>query len=661
MGRVIYSVLFQNQAQKARTKCENQGENTMSENFYKEAGKTLDGLVMICNGVFPTINEKLVANPAPRDPRDMIDVIRAYSVFATALNLLVGYSSSWNYTRKKLSLLAALPARAKKPEKQDQNLEAKLVDSMQECISQFRVLISALTDLSKKYDNLRERSSSASAENVKTFYDLSVFLTNEVDSLEKTTLPELKRKSPAKKEKEEKEEKEEEKEEEPKVKKGGGEKLVSLRKVMQDKLSQIYQSSDENTERADARGGDGSFQRGYKVTVGGFDARAKEKVKNVYVGGVEEVQKLKEKILKIQNLRTDLGELRTTSGNADEYYEEVFLVKLREILAVQEGEIKELLRVSCLGPAEHLSQMTQNHDPMKNLVEQIEAAKEEAARLSAYCAKRGAKKIPTLQLGEGDPLDKVEKILNHVKELLKKIDEEDTRVVKNGINKEFDEYESVKSATQLEAAKDALIQNLELLVDREFLPRSRHNSKAEIAKLLQELFEMVKQRTGSAERTEKKIVHVKPCVSEKDLLAMPALSQMEKILDILDYSLTLEGGVLPTFQEKEETFDHLSNTLRRLFVKINEMIAPENKTTCVGRGTLLAQTLIRSVMLPVLNKKRKLHVERLDEECLSIKSRMFAIFGLENLVEAEKKNDKWYCKEGLCPEILKALIEDCVL
>src|SRR5271165_4820485 len=104
--------------------------------IYRTTSKKINGLVLICNETLATINNKIQSYSNP-------EVIRVYTVYNTALNLLILYSSKWTYNRKKMALL----------KKMNNKIKNKLSELYPEIITQFRVIINCLIDLSKKYDN----------------------------------------------------------------------------------------------------------------------------------------------------------------------------------------------------------------------------------------------------------------------------------------------------------------------------------------------------------------------------------------------------------------------------------------------------------------------------------------------------------------------------
>src|SRR5271165_573887 len=159
--------------------------------IYRTTSKKINGLVLICNETLATINNKIQSYSNP-------EVIRVYTVYNTALNLLILYSSKWTYNRKKMALL----------KKMNNKIKNKLSELYPEIITQFRVIINCLIDLSKKYDNPHLKSNLYKTEYSK-------------EEKPKEEEKEEEEKEEDEKEEEEKEEKAKEEEKEEKAKAGG--------------------------------------------------------------------------------------------------------------------------------------------------------------------------------------------------------------------------------------------------------------------------------------------------------------------------------------------------------------------------------------------------------------------------------------------------------
>jgi hypothetical protein len=114
--------------------------------------KTVEELVLICNATFVAVNEKLLSGPLDRE------IVRQYSVFATALNLLVTYSAALNFSPSQIKTI--LP----------------------DIITQFNVLVQALKDLSQSSPK-KEEISTSKAQGIKSLYDVAMFIQDAVEKI----------------------------------------------------------------------------------------------------------------------------------------------------------------------------------------------------------------------------------------------------------------------------------------------------------------------------------------------------------------------------------------------------------------------------------------------------------------------------------------------
>jgi hypothetical protein len=592
--------------------------------IYKNTGKDIEELVLICNATLPTIGERILTG----EETNIKSAFRIYSVYSSSLNLLIGYSSSWNYQRKKLGLLIKNKKKSDKAEKYVQDAKRKFVDLLKESVDQFEVLCGALGELSKIFDNIRDKITTG--DNIKTFEDISLFLKEEIKDLRNRSFPNI----------------------EFEVKTGGNEKSISWRNQIQNTLNNM---TSQNVP--------------YKVLIGGSEG-------GKYIGGVEAMQIIKQKTVKLHNLNNDIED---GSSNDSKYYEDIFIPTIQNILGVQQltnekNILDILLKKVCQSSKDQLQFAIEEYDPQKNLREQITfIIKEALPKLLEYYTKKNGNTSFEIELTDSQyhircvGLNIDDNISDDnwsenglilfkiIKKIIQGIDEEDNRIVEDVIGKEFLQYD--KSDQDISDLLSDLEKNFQILTDDGIFPTERHKIKKEYKQLcigLDDLFE-----THINDVYNPNLPRVNPCVDATDIQKLEMSKKIRKILDLVTYYLHLENLLIPSYQKLESYFDSIANLLGQIVVVIIEMIDVKNRKTCILRTSLLITTLIRCNMLPVLMEKRNIGDNfNIIKKCQKMGDILLKKFPLEKSDET----DKWYCVEqGLCLDMIKKITISYVL
>jgi hypothetical protein len=558
---------------------------------YKKLGKTIEGLVLICNSTFPTINSKILETTD--SAANFKDTIKIYSVYASSLNLLVSYSSGWNYVCKKLGLLIKTNKKSEKAKAYIENSNKKLSELFGNIVTQFRTISNTLEELSKRFDDTHVRRESDGE--IRNFGDIAKFLSGEIDEIDKTKLPKLNAGILE-------------------TKTGGNEKVISRRNKTQQTLSLASTSAME----------------GYKVIVGGEDDKKK------YICGTEEMQIIKQKIIKLQNLKQDLQEDNVTES----YYNDVFLPTLASILDEHEDDkvLTNLLQTACQSPQEYLQNMIIKNDPQKNLNEQLRYISQHSIpAIIKYCSDRG-QIAPALPAGSS-----YQEIFRFLQTLTNLINEQDVNIIEKSINQEFENYEEI--GKDLEPKLTELEENYQMLSDQDFEPLYRQSIKRRYTELFQNIEDMLEAPISDLYSIHR-VYQIKPCVRLSDLQNLSIVERMSRICEIMEYIIDVMSAVLPNYQKIESYYNTLTNLLSKSVEIINDMIAPTNKKTCVRRVGLLASSIVRAFMLPILAEKR--HVSIDNRICENIAVQLITRANL-----GELKTDKIYReKKGLHPELI---------
>jgi hypothetical protein len=573
----------------------------------KTLGKTIEELVLICNATFAAINAKIL-NGNTLDK----EIFRQYSVYASALNLLVGYSSSWNYTRKKLKMVSR--SKSEKALKYAEEALDRLKEEFSRILAQFNIAANALEDLSKKIDFTRGPDTQESLHKVATF------LEEETKKLEAETLPS--RDAITKEPKEPRE-----------SKTGSGEKI-----------HEWY----ETTRNIIGGAIDAIAEKGYKVVVG----RGEERVK--YIGGLETAQTLKHNLIKIQNLKRDLSE---DLADPESYYHSTFLPTLAKILSSPKEEenalLGEILARACSSPKEQLkllnTQSTQGylHTSLRQYAKFL-------AQLQQYIQSRRGERsdshqFETLDQPQTDGSVLARQALSETIALLDRIDEVDRLTIENILRQEFQQYESKPLPSDF---LSETIANFQQLSDPEFDPLYRHRCKCEYRALVQDIQNTLETPLDQLQQV--RIPHVSPCLSVKELGALPLPARMSKLVELLEYYLHLQTMVLPHHQKIERYYNTLANQFRKLSDVVSAMIAPENRRSCIRRAGLLISSLVRGKMLPTLAASGRIS---LPEESSTQTTELFRLYPL---AESKWEETNWYSSKGLNRQVLQILINSYV-
>lgn len=567
--------------------------------FSKSLGKRVSAITIICNEIFITLDEHIMSLTT-RSSRDasacstILDILKSYSVFASALNLMISYSVSWNYNRKKLILLTP-----------NEKTTGKILQLYTEYIAQAKILKNALAELSKKLDK-NEAPSEKSAGKITSFRTATIFLSDEIDGLEsvqndlKLKLDALLKLKPEKS---------------AKSKTGSGEQAISLRQAMQRRMKELKLS---------IAGGDDD-PIGYKIKIGGYTAQ-----KQTFLGGVEASYQLKERILKLENLRKDI------SGDHD-FYNDVFLVKVGEIIAPLTrgslGPLDALLEIACTAPNNLFAQLCATHITyVKDIHKSIDDIN---SILEKYIANRNLDfKAQPAGLSPA---------LSTLRDLITQIDVSDRVIANKYINDEFRKLNEITTQKNL----DEYIAQLKIDINRisaeDFAPLTRHIDKQKIRELmdalLSENFPATEQIDLSA------IKYVPPCITREDLEKLPIDAREKKIIEIIDYIISIESALLPKIDEIELQYANFNNKINDVIKEITQMIDPANKLTCVKRPILLICTIMRCEILHTVAKRRNFTLD--PHMCSEILANIHAKYNL--------KYTKLYCKNGLCEDALNEL------
>jgi hypothetical protein len=567
----------------------------------------LSTLVLVSTEAFSALNERILTK---LDPKDLLTTIRLYSVYATSLNSLITFATKWSYKQKCATLLVPLAQKTEAPQAPQAPQAQKTTESDREllikCLNQLHILSTTLIEFSKYFD----RGADNNKETIKTFYDIGKFIKSETEAL-KTMTDTHSLVAAAQ----------------------NGDILITNKKAMQQLLKV---------------GGRESPPKNHKVIIGGFDA---DNEGQVYIGGVEELYIVKEKLLKLQNLKTDLAHL--SASDAEKYYTEVFSTILDKMLPYTDDMLQSVIDLACVAPADRIGSIGV---PDKLLNEQIKQVDSIMTELFAYIHKRNNEVVvPTLQPLLFSANDNLVIVCENLTTMFNIIDEEDHISLKKIIDDEFESYNNIKTVSSLQAALTTLLKNLDLLTSEGFNPHQRHNDKADIRTRIAALTKTAIELSKSPQITVQQ-PYVAPCIKKTDLENLDKLSQMNKLLELVNFILSNEIAIMPNYQNRETALNNCANDLREILVRVKKLFAADNKTTCIKRSGLLARTLISATLYPIIASKRALNVPTLIDDCVAVKSRLMssAVMPALDLV----KDKKWYCKDGLCADVLAALLQD---
>jgi hypothetical protein len=552
----------------------------MDVKFYKNIGEKLSGLTLVCNQIWPLLNEKLTQITEPDSVFPTL--LRSYSAYASALNLMVRHELVWKYSRRNLALLLS-SSRTMSDERRKafEKLTSGLENTISDSVTQLGVMRSALGEFAKKYDRVKPDKSDRpdkSSTKVKSFGDVAAFLDRETVALAKLV---------------------------PDVKK--------------------HNSRAAPTGSADAttntkRGGDSERLMGirqkmaaldvmpHKVVLGGMSGGQKQ---FKYSGGAEEAGRLKQELVGLSNLRRDLENFGP--GDSDQalqrlYHDEVFWPQISRHFHAKNAD--ELLAAACLSPTDRLKQMTDARPPEVHLVEQIRLCLDGPLReIANYVGKRSAKigladsaEPPKLPLNEvvpgGNPLEDLTKILAVFDEIARAINEEDAAIIGKHIDEDFDEINGAQSKKIDPELLKSLKSGADLLLSPDLNVLSRHQFKSDLRAAIDEIREHIVNKPSLAVH----VLHVSPCAKSRDLAALPVHERMSRLLDLAEYITSIEAAVLPAYQRIEVYYDNLAALLRGYFIKFGKMIAPGNRETCVGRASSLIRSLVKCKIYPRLDQ-----------------------------------------------------------
>ena len=476
----------------------------------------LNELVIICNSTFAVLNDKLINAPNQ-------DSIRNYSVYATSLNLLVFHAVKWTYDKKHPT------------------------EDMRKCIDHLHILANTLMELSKQYDNLKQRTDNK----VQTLYDISTFLAHQTDILEKKITED----------------------------KEGGADDIAVSKI---------------------------FYNTHDVKMGGC----------IEMGGAQSTLALKQKILKLNNLKRDLRNGRVNQ----EYYDNVFIPTVDKIYGSAEPAI--IIDEVSKKPSVKLADMVREDkltERMNNVVVALTKPDESPyKRLLRYYAMRlGLTEEPFVP-----EITTYRELFSLVRKLLGKIDKIDAKTIKKAVEKEF-----------ASPSKKLSTDDMELLMSSDFSVTARHEAKQEIRNIIEKIEDVLETNIDEID-----IPHIKPCIDVNKIQSMNPKEKMEKTCELINYDLKSKTIILPHYHKLEHYYDSLINLMNELFNSILAMIAPDNKLTCIRRAVLLIVTIVRARIL-----NEELWLNRLLEK-----------YHIDLA-------DNWYTtKKGLKPEVLRTLIQEFV-
>jgi len=572
---------------------------------YKKIGKDIEEITSICIAALKVISDSILGT----EKIDMKAAFRIYSSYSTSLNLLTGYSSSWNYKRKKTALLAK-HKKSDKTEEYFKKAKDNFSKLLHESATHLEILHNSLDELSKMLGGSVENE----------IENLAAFLKEEAKKLEGIALPNI---TSGKKV-------------------GAGEEISSWREQIQNTLKNMHQNYDS-----------------YEVIIGGDSG---------YIGGVEATQDIKRKVVKLHNIKKDIED---GTYKTQDYYEDIFLPTV-ESITVTNGTEKEILEAlinkTCQSSREQLNTMIKTHDPKKRLQEQLDyITSKELPKLFEYYISRKKDKdsnksdfkvdtmsisCPALQINEALSLDdpiRSSKIIFHViKKIVKGIDTEDSRIVEDVIAGEFAQYNKSKHKGRFDDLLSELEENFHILTDNSVQPTKRHEFKKNYKQLMSNLEDLFEAQTENNPNIPK----VNPCVKVSELLALNVPDRVIKVQELAAYYISLESALVPFHQKIESHSDSIANLLGQIVSEILRMADVKNKYTCILRTSLLITSLIRCHILPILSKD--VHVS---EICEKVKATL-----LENYPASIDTTDKWYRpNKGLSQKILKNIMTSYVL
>jgi len=553
---------------------------------YKTIGKNIEELLLICNSVLPELNEKILSN----DSLNMKDIFRLYSTYLTSLNLLVGYSTSWNYSRKKTKFVIG-----RKSEKSAEYLEKvnkKFSTILVSVLEQFRVVQNTLEEFSKLLDHIKEK---ISKDDIKTLKDISVFLEDEIKDLDNVKLPKITTN-----------------------KTGGNEEIEKI-------LKQIPRNT-------------------YKVAIGGSDP-----IK--YIGGAEVAYSVGQKLIQLHNIQSDL---KNEKYRNETYYKNVFLPTMQKITSSVENLIKQ-------GPEDKLKLLERKHQPMKNLSEQVLYSLDNTKKILEYYVRRAKTNFMFAKVNNDyhiqcekinvdetipveDPVDSARKVFSVIKKIVKGIDDEDVRVVENIMEQEFSKYDSV----EINKLEEELEENFHILTDENTKPTQRHISKTQYKKYISDLEDIFESSLDDSYNAN--VLSVKPCIKEKEIMAMEIPERMDTLCELMDYNIKMEKCMIPKYQNIEHLANSVASSLYKIVNAILSMVDQKNRQTCILRTSLLVTTLIRSKVIPILAKKRKKsYNEKLSGKVYETLSSLYSV------------SIDYNENEGIDQKTLNSIMNKCVL
>lgn len=365
---------------------------------------------------------------------------------------------------------------------------------LESCMEHFQILVSALDELAKKYDYLVVETTGS----VKSLKDLKTFIENESHALSNVQIH-----------------------------------------------TDTIQGAHEYTPkyRKQLRSLNRLPNKIHKYKLGS----------DVYIGGAESVQTLKERILKLKNLKADISDTKITSDPS--YYENVFLPTVGKIIDCEPDDVETELQNG-------VSIDVKSDDQMDLVISDL-------PKLSEYCSMRTGKNYEFPEVSKD--LAGIAELLQSLVQFMQVIHAEDHRVI----------------TENLRVLSEQDVSDNYLLLSGDFHATARREYKLRHKKLCEELQSLLSHNSkpNPTNSNSENLVIVKHMPAEIQARA-------QAILSALQNALQTQAAALDHTQTQELVFNSAVTLLKQIVDNILAMIEPSNKQTCIRRTCLLINTLM---------------------------------------------------------------------
>lgn len=573
----------------------------------KKLTKLIDFAIIVLNKVLPIINEKMANKSAEMldfiNTNNLIalkkkfsnwnEIVKNFTNFTTCLNNMIASNLAITYNRKSLKFINFVNNNIGK------DFFQKKIDLLEKNIIIFLEMGNSLI-LSLKYfaENLDYIPKKNENDSIKSLSDIVRIINETLNKIEKSGLPKTKQEL-------------KELLQNSNLELNSGKKTGGSDGIYQD-INELV-SLQEKVNEFKIQGG---YEKNnyYNIILGGVEP-------NVVISGFHVEHYIQSIFTKFELIKDDIKNNKNTDLN--EFYEKIkplaslSLNKLMEHILIESGAIENLFNEYISLAHNILPNLLNYYISKSNITNQSLSIEDEIVNLNAKInislkSSDDNKEEFNISLSfdTGNISSSIKDLLKVLLTLIKKINNEDNNKIKNLLENTFELMNQIHSDEEFENIKKEVETAIPKIYNNKELFNKRESTKKEIIERIKRI---------------ENLFSLEPKIGKVNIPKFKYSSSDEGKLQELENIIQLLNILAPELKEIEIYYDSLAQAITDVIVKINYLISPKVKETCIKFPEFYNNIGLQIVLLEKLAKKR--FNKSLNREFQDAKKELDNLFG----------------------------------